>query len=368
MKLVRQCVKSYVKGEGAQRRMWLKSGQYAFEYLALRLANKDPRANAILVITGELAQVASTRVDPAHVNDLIGSYQAHRLLTGSDDVGMETPFAWSNYKEHWSQLVQAKDLYTEDGKRDRTREEWILLPGFETECLDCFKSCVEQNLRHASLKESVAELMANYGKFRKQQAEMEAEASQRQEEAAREVLEDAKAELVAHAETVAQLETAVAVAPPEQKAELQAQAAKAKAELIQQQKETIAANSIAEQALREKAKADQEAAKAAQLAERTERKLVTVQEGKPRKQLPEPRKDNPVGQLIQSAKEATAKDWMDVVKSLILEHADHEDVMVMLLMAMKPECSKSFSHAVDAFGVAYQAAMTRKHTANGVAA
>src|SRR5262245_55772775 len=101
---LRACVSAYRKGERSYRDGLLRAGELADSYITQRLMLGDKRSAATQALEGQLAAYASTPVD---ANELVGVWQAFRLLAGEEKC--DTPFG--HWRDADRQLVSrlAKD-------------------------------------------------------------------------------------------------------------------------------------------------------------------------------------------------------------------------------------------------------------------
>jgi hypothetical protein len=106
--------------------------------LSLRLKAGDKRDAALQAIEGRLAEQSSSVVK---ADRLIACWHSFRLLHGAtvDDKGKLSdapPFCYGHFDKAWSQRVQRVNK----GKAD---EHWNLLPGLEAECMQAYKSALD---------------------------------------------------------------------------------------------------------------------------------------------------------------------------------------------------------------------------------
>jgi hypothetical protein len=238
------CVKRAERGysEG-----YLLAGYHADLALSLRLKAGDKRDAALQAIEGRLAEQSSTVVK---ADRLIACWHSFRLLHGAkvDDKGKLSdapPFCYGHFDKAWSQLVQRVNK----GKAD---EHWTLLPGLEAECLQAYKSALDNGTNRdgcmdaaSGLKRQLAdrqakdkadaEARAKAEREAKEQAEREAlKAEQAAKEAAKRAEEAAKQAAENTPEAVAKREEAERKAKEAAEAERQRMAAEAEKHIAAQ--------------------------------------------------------------------------------------------------------------------------------------
>lgn len=156
------------------------------------MALKHPRANGVQTLVSEFARWSSSPVDGPYVNRLVQCYQASRLLTDGADKA-DVPFG--HYRDGWCQLVERVN-------KDTAEEDWVLLPGMEGECRDCFAEAVKDQWPRETVQTQVKGLLRRYADAQAAAARAKADS---QREAEREAEEKANAARIA---TIRQAETA----------------------------------------------------------------------------------------------------------------------------------------------------------------
>jgi colicin import membrane protein len=345
---VRQAaVKAYRKGEAAYRAGLLESGRLCGEYVCKRLALGDKREAAVVALGNALAPYSSSVVDQHHVNRLVRAYHAYRLLAEEQGLtgegrkqGPADAVPYGTYRDAWSRLVER----AAGGADGAPGERYVLLPGLEQECRALFAKTVADGLSAKAVGEQVAELVrraaaatAEADKQRAAEAEAKARAEQEAaQKAAAELAaaEQAKRELEAKAKQVGDEATAAAVFQAQQELE-----AKQRAMVEQQAK--------AEQAERERQRAEklarEQAAREAKAAERARKKATkpstpatVAPSTPPAPQQGEQAKQGTVhGNLLTLAKAGTAKDVAGMVLELVQGCDTPDDVLELVLKGLK---------------------------------
>lgn len=296
-----QCVAEYTKGGMAMREGSLAAGRLASQYVAERMALGDKRQAAIDVVTLELSKAAGETVDASVV---IRAYQAYTLLNAAAFPDKpETVLSYGHYARVLTQLVTRQE-----------GERWTLLPGFEAQAAELFRSTVVNHFTQAVCKEHCTKLHKAYSVAQQEQAERDAKAA----------LEKADTQKAEH-------DKAVAAQKAAEQAEKAAKDAAAKAadadrerltQLAEQAKaEKLAAQRKAVELASAKRQADADASKAEasrKAAEKAANRAVSGPKPKPTapeqpKPQPESRDTNPVAM----AKHGTAKDVAALVRDMI---------------------------------------------------
>jgi hypothetical protein len=336
--------------ERGESKCLIATGKLLNEYLFLEMDAQVPRESAVVIITGRLAEKSTGVVNAKLVNSLVASYHAFRLLSPD---GMEsTVTAWGNYRDCWSQLVE----------RDTSVphvERWTILPGYETQCQALFVDCTNRKLKRDSLLLAVKQLRKEYADYQRKLAIAETEAKRQEQLAAEATSATAKAEAAEAAEAAAAAKAAAdAESDAVRKAELTAKAESERQAMLAKQRAERDASAAKEQADRDAAKAAKAEAEAKRQVDVQTRKLDEQINGKPKTgprpatAQGEPRRDNPVGQLIATAKgTATPKDLACMVWDIISEHVEPESVLeaLMTLAKMSGKLSKPGEKACQAY-------------------
>lgn len=347
---LKAAVRAFAKGERAYRTGLLESGRLCDLYVHQRLALGDGRAAAVQALEGQLAAYSSGTVD---VNRLISCHHAWRLLAeaqGLDKAAESVPYG--HYRDAYTRLL------VREGK-DTPQENWILLPGMESECQAIFAAACQAGLSKAAVEEKCQGLLRRYAdaqaaeaKARQHAAEAEAQAKREAELRARQQAEQAEAKAKAATDAVEQ------AGSEEQKADLTRAAEQAREELLAAQRARSVALEEAAEAARRKARADAEAKAAEQAKARAEAKAQakaarTAGKGASHPQPPQTDKTAEARQgsnLLAAAKAGTAKDVAEMASELITGCQEPDSTLEALLRSLDghKELSKQSHRAIKA--------------------
>lgn len=340
--------KAYAKGERAYRAGLLEAGKLADDYLHKRMTinpTRTTRGVATQAVEGELAKYASSRVD---VNRLVGCFHAFRLLADEPGLAKQAEgLSYGHYRDAFSRLVERTE-------KDSPSERWILLPGLEEDCRAAFAHVVTAGLSREEAGEAVAALVRRYADTQAAETSARAEAAKadsRKAEAARvaRMTEEKDA-----AEEAERLEKEADAAKGKKREELTRAMEAARADHLAKQKEAEQARFAAEQAAREKAKAEQAAKEAEQARQRAEAKRQAKEErkanrGNPPAQNPAPEARQGAN-LLAVAKAANPKDVAEMAVELVTGGDAPDDVFAELLRQLDnhKELSRASHRAIKA--------------------
>jgi hypothetical protein len=343
--------KAYRKGEKAYRDGLLEAGKQVASYIVQRLELGDKREAATDTAKLELQQYASGKVD---VNELVGVYQAYRVLAVEPGVTVDVPYG--HYRDAWRQLVSRS---TVDGRGvgKPGSESWALLPGIEAAALAAFATAAKDGLSKAACEETCRTLQRQHADAEKARtaeaaAKAKAEAAaleqQRKDQAAKTAAaeeENRKAQLAAKAEQDGK--------DAEKREQVTRQAMETQERMLAEQRAAKALSDQQEAADRAKAKADAEARAAEQTAQKAADKEAKAQDkaaGKKPQAQAKQLLPNGTQKPKDKPTEATPEQWAEMLCETLLEHPEPEDVLVAMLGKLKArgELSKPLCRALEA--------------------
>jgi hypothetical protein len=340
---LRACVSAYRKGERSYRDGLLRAGELADSYITQRLMLGDKRSAATQALEGQLAVYASTPVD---ANELVGVWQAYRLLAGEEKS--DTPYG--HWRDAYRQLVRRLD-------KDTPSEHWVLLPGLEQECQEVYAKACKDGLSKAAVVELCRGVQRKAAAAEKAAAEKAAALEAAKLAAAEQ--ERAKA-VEANRRKAAELEAAEKAAQQAEsdaeRAALTAKAEQARREKEEAAKAAIAAHAAATEQEAAKARAEKAALEAKRAAEKAAAKAEKAAEqatakNKPTQATTPPAERGTVSQnLLAVAKHGVAKDVAGMAAELVTGGDEPDDVSEALLVALKgsKELSNVSRRAIDA--------------------
>jgi hypothetical protein len=350
-------VKAYRKGESAYAAGLLESGRLCGVYVGQRLALGDKREVAVKALEGDLSRYSSTEVD---VNRLIRTFHAYRLLaletglTEKPAKGKPAPadsVAYGVYRDHYARLVER----VASGRE----ESYALLPGIEAACRSMFRRAVRDELSPKAAGELVGKLvrahaarLARAEKARLATAEAKARAEREAEQRAVAELRAAQAaERAAQEQAKGQQDAAAAVAVREAQDALaakQRQLVKQQAKAEQAERERQRAERAArEQAERERKAAEKAAAKAQQREQQATKNTgagagdpSTASTREEQSRAPkgpsgaQTKGEAVTGNLLRSAAAGSAKDVGSMAAEFLLECEGPDDALEAMLQAL----------------------------------
>lgn len=283
---------AYASAAMDEREHKLSAGEQFDAYRANRVNLGVEREVAISAIAAALAPLAMEKIGTNEVNAMIRSSHAHKLLfVATGKVGEAKQIPYSVYARALSTLISAVD----SGKKT---ENYILLPGLETECHALADSICKGNHTVTTATDKARELNLTLAKNQAEATRKEKEAKEEAHKQAAKEKEakekEAKDREDAARQATATLEAAqkmADVAKDEgEKEAAQRKLAEAKANEEAARKDKANAEFAAEQAKREEARLKQEKRDADKLATNAQ---IRLEKGEKQKQWLEEKKNNP---------------------------------------------------------------------------
>lgn len=346
-KTLKLIVRFFRSGESSYRAGMLASGRCCLEYLRQRLALGATRAVVIQTIEGQLSQYATTTVN---VNSMIRATESLRLLTEASPelADAADSLRYDIIRDHFSRLVSRINP-------DTPEEAYVLLPGMESDCVNCFRESIANKLDYSAVKNKASDLVREHTKRENDRTKQLAEQQRQQAVEAAKQAENTRKEREEADKVAKQAEAAAQAAKDkaneEEAAKLAKAAEAAKQALLAKQQEEIARNAeaanrarLASEAEKERKAAELAAQRQAEKDRKAQDKLLNQDK---RPQAPEAKQGQ---NLLASAKAGTSKDVAAMAVDLLTNCQEPDTVFELLLKSLDghKQLSKPSHRAIKA--------------------
>lgn len=323
--------KMFARAQGDWADGHILTGKGAHHYLIVWMSpplSRD-RKKAVANLETDLSNISGLEED---VNREIRCYFANVLLREAQQLAKgkhAVAVPYSHWVNAWSQLIRRTN-------EDTPQETYVLLPGFEEQCLKLFAEEAPKHLSLKELKPKIDKLVYEHSAASvdetmklKAKADDAKEEAQNAEIAARNAVMEAQDKAAILAKEIAAAKSA------EEKATLTASMKAAEQELRQQQREHAEASAKAQAEAREAARIQRELDEQKRREQQSLKRLTKEPATAPKKPDgsadTESRAVNVIAQAKAMAKKGTAKDVAEMAWELISGSDTPDDVLHELL-------------------------------------